>query len=117
MKLKNKEVLPILLEILQFKKVDEGSNVETGLLTEELTLGTRRRLQRIREELLEKNKEIEKDALEISKLESEEERNKEFTDLADEEFTLKSEPVSLELLENVKTKENYDMILLEKITK
>jgi len=113
--LENKFVLPLLLEILSF---NPETNKETGgLLTEELTLGTKRRLQKIRAELLKQNEEIRKAIEEIEKIEDSELKLKEIKDLEDETFTINAEPVSLEMIENIKSKTNYNMILLEKITK
>lgn len=113
--LENKFVLPILLEILSF---DQQTGKESGgLLTEEITLGTKRRLQKIRAELLKQNEEIRKSIDEIEKIEDSELKSKEIKDLEDETFTINAEPVSLEMIENIKSKTNYNMILLEKITK
>lgn len=113
--LENKFVLPILLQILSYDR--ETDKESGGLLTEEITLGTKRRLQKIRSELLKQNGEIQKAVEEIEKIEDSELKSKELEELKDETFTINAEPVSLEMIENIKSKVNYDMILLEKITK
>lgn len=112
MKLKNSEINQILMLLAQYNAKD-GTMVG-GLLSEKMTLGLRRRLQKIRAAILVKHEELVKDAEEIKKL-PEAEQEAEFKKLFDEEVEITFEPASLEMIEAIDTNINYEMTLIEKI--
>lgn len=112
MKLKNSEITPILMMLAAYNQKD-GSLVG-GLLSEKMSLGLRRRLQKIRKSMLEKHEELVKDTEEIKKL-PEAEQEAEFKKLFDEEVEVSFDPASMDMIEAIDTNFNYDMTLLEKI--
>lgn len=112
MKFKNSEINQILMLLAQYNAKD-GTMVG-GLLSEKMTLGLRRRLQKIRAAFLVKHEELVKDAEEIKKL-PEAEQEAEFKKLFDEEVEITFEPASLEMIEAIDTNANYEMTLIEKI--
>lgn len=103
MKLKNKDIEPVLITLMVFKDEKPAG----GLLTENITLGLRRKLQKIRTEILKKYEEFKKD-LEDAQKEGEKE------ELLEEEFEISCEPASMALIENIQTANNYDMDVVEK---
>jgi len=62
MKFKNKEITPILMTLLTYKEKEKDVLVEnSGLLLEELRLASKRKLQKLRVTLLDKQKEFQAD--------------------------------------------------------
>jgi hypothetical protein len=114
MKIKNSEITPLLVTLVTYNK--ETGAMVGGLLSEKMSLGLRRRLQKIREALLAKHSELVKDMEEVNKqLPEGEERNGEMHKLLDEEVEVTFEPASLAMIEAIDTAANYDMALIEKI--
>jgi hypothetical protein len=107
MKLKNSDVTPILLTLLIYKEGKEFS----GLLLENIPLSLKRRLQKIRKDLLLKSEELQKDFEEVK------DKPEEIKILLDEEFELNHEFVSLEMIEAINSSVNYDFDIIEKIAK
>jgi hypothetical protein len=107
MKLKNSDVTPILLTLLTYKEGKEFS----GLLLENIPLSLKRRLQKIRKDLLVKSEELQKDFEEVK------DKPEEIKILLDEEFELNHEFVSLEMIEAINSSVNYDFDIIEKIAK
>ena len=110
MKLQNKDIVPILGTLILYKSESDPTPVG-GLLTEEVSLGLKRKLQKIRDAILKKYEELQKDAKE---LEGAEDKEKELTELLEEEFELAVEPASMAMIEAIQTKANYDMAVIEK---
>ncbi len=115
MKIKKKNINLILLTILTF---DNTGKATSGLLTEEMSLGTKRKLQKIRNELLKLSTELNTDHQEvINKTKGNAvELDKEVNELVEEEVTLTCEPVVLSEIEKIKTNQNYDFDLIELIS-
>lgn len=116
MKIEKKHINNILLTILYFSKNDKGQEYEAGgLLKESLGLGVKRKLQKIRKELLTHSQELETDlkAVEGAK---EELRQGEINVLLSETVELTSEPALLSEIEKVETKNNYNFEYIEMIT-
>ena len=107
MKLKNSDVTAILLTLLTYKEGKEFS----GLLLENIPLSLKRRLQKIRKDLLAKSEELQKDFEEVK------DKPEEVKILLDEEFELNHEFVSLEMIEAINSSVNYDFDIIEKIAK
>jgi hypothetical protein len=107
MRIKNSDVTPILLTLLLYKEGKEFS----GLLLENITLSLKRRLQKIRKDLLAKSEELQKDFEEVK------DKPEEIKILLDEEFELNHEFVSLEMIEAINSGVNYDFDIIEKIAK
>lgn len=106
MKLKNREIEPLLMSIMFFK----DGNPDGGLLTEKITLGLRRRLQKIRQALILQYEVFKKD-LEDAQVAG----KQEIEILMDEEFEIQCEPVSMQMIEEIESTTNYDMSIIEKI--
>lgn len=116
--LKKTDLEGILLTISVFSQPKEGEQQRMigGLLTEEVTLGTKRNLQKIHKVAMEAYKEYVED---IKKLveECKEDKEKleiEFKVLQEENVKLEVEPIKLSFLENVSTKNNYNFDLIDK---
>lgn len=134
--LQNKDLEPLALQIQSFGMKDGRLTPIFGLLHEEITLGMKRRLQKIRKAIVEHLTTLQTDQTEIrdkfpvklpakgkqlsTKDEQENAENKkkqeaEMEILLNEVVKIDLEKVSLEMLENIKTEINYDFDLLEKI--
>lgn len=115
MKVKKSEVIQILLTIASYDA--KTLTPISGVLFEKISLGTKRKFQKIQKELEGHRQQIEHDAKDIEKEcgEDEERKKKEIEELAAEEVELTSEPVSISFIENIETDKNYDWSLLEKI--
>lgn len=107
MKIKKGHINAVLLTIITYKEGSEHS----GLLLENLPLSLKRRLNKIRTELLEQAKEIEKDFEEVK------DKPEEIKILLDEEIELRQEPVSLEMIEAISSQTNYNFEIIELIAK
>lgn len=135
-----KNIKPLLLTILRFLKNEKGEEVAHGLLTEESTLGLKRKLQKIRTELLLLDGELSKDHADILRTYSDkfikanegeeltkeqsginqalaEEQLKEIEILFNESFVLKAELASLSEIEKIETNVIYDFELIDLIAK
>jgi hypothetical protein len=115
MKLKNKELEKVLLTISAYNA--ETMDPVSGLLFEDITLGLKRRLQKIGAEVDKKYKEFQKDFSEINQVKekSNEEYQNELEILLNEEVEINQEPASLKMIEEIKSKFNYDFEIIEKI--
>lgn len=114
LKLKNYEIEQALVQIVAFSP--KTSLPVTGLLTETLSLGAKRRLQKLHTKLLEKYKEYADDIKEIEKEcgDDLEKRSKEIDQLNNEEVTIDAEPVDLKSIEAITSAQNYDFGIIEK---
>lgn len=111
--LKNKEIESALIQIAGFN--DKGQMV-SGLLTENISLGLKRRLQKIHADLVEHYKTLQTDSETLKKeCEDAVKLAKEMEDLNNEEVKIDREFVSLEMIEAIQTTQNYDFELIEKI--
>jgi len=109
--IKKSEIKALLINIASFSK--DGKSVG-GLLHEKISLGFKRRLEKIRNELIEHHRqmEVDKSAIEACK---DCDKAKETEELMAEEIQLTSQPISLEMLEGIVSQNMYDFDLLEKI--
>lgn len=110
--LKKRDLTNTLLALAGFNK--EGKMIQ-GLLTEKVSLGLKRKLQKIHKEAATHYEEFQKHLAEVTKLEEGPIKQKELTDLLDEKVTLQAEKASLELIEAIETLAVYDLEVLEKI--
>lgn len=106
MKIKKGYIKAIVLTLLHYK-----NGKELGLLTENIPLSLKRRLQKIRVDLFKALEELEKDFKEV------EGKEDEIKTLMDEEITLNHDFVSLEMIENITSETNYDFEIIELIAK
>lgn len=134
--LQNKDLEPLALQLQSFGMKNGNLVPIFGLLHEDITLGMKRRLQKIRKAVVEHLKSLESDQKEIrekfpvklpakgkelsKKAVSENAENKKKQDaemeiLLNEMVKIDLDKVSLEMVENIKTEVNYDFDLLEKI--
>jgi hypothetical protein len=111
MKLKKKFIIPLLGQLLVYKDEKEAG----GLLLENLTLGTKRRVQKIRKELLKHYEELQEDIKDIKG--EPEVMERELGILSEEEVEITSELFDINQLDNVSSTANYDFELLEMISK
>lgn len=115
----------IELILLQLQTVDrEQEKVLYGLLYEDLSLGVKRKLQKIFKELIGHHTELQKDLADIEveykdkdTLEDRVKKSADIKELKEEEIELKAEPALLSEIEKVSSKFNYDFDLIELITK
>lgn len=121
---KNSELEQVLFSISSYDK-DSGKLVG-GLLNEALTLGTKRKLQKIHkpthklfEEFVEDFKKIQ-EACKTGENEKnepiydQEKLKKEVQILLDEEVKVDAEPIQLFQIENISTEQNYNFDIIEK---
>lgn len=114
-KLEKSDLFPVLITILA---VDSKTGVAiSGLLTENITLGTRRKLQKIHKKALAAYQELQVDEAAAEKEcgEDKEKLEKELKELHKELVTIDVEPVFMSSLENVSTKNNYNFDIIEKL--
>lgn len=109
------DLQPVLLTIVAIDP--ETGKMVAGLLTENITLGTRRNLQKIHKKALEVYKELIEDDKAIRKEcgEDKEKLDKELKELLSEIVKLDVEPIKLSSLDNVSTSVNYNFEIIEKI--
>lgn len=86
-----------------------------GLLYENVSLGLKRRLQKIHIALYKKYDELLNDIKEVEFVKEESDRIKEMEILLNEKIFIDEEKVSLKLIEDIKTDFNYNFELIEKI--
>lgn len=111
MKIKKKFIRPILGQLLTYKDDKPFS----GLLTENICLGTKRKIQKIRRELLSHHEVLEEEIKDIQG--DPEVIDRELAILSEEEVILTSEPFELARLDDVTSATNYDFEMLEMISK
>lgn len=116
MKFKKSELFNVLT-LTQFQQNNDGEITHGGLLLEKISLGLKRRLQKIVSLMHPLYQEYLKDRAEVEKLPEGEEKTKELFDLDNEEVTIDHEPVSLAMIEAIETSTNYNWDLIEKIAK
>lgn len=120
MEIIKKDIRSILLTIASF---DTGTGKEiSGLLTENLSLAAKRKLQKIRKELLSLEQELHKHASEIEKIfegkTSEEDlkkRQEELNTLLDETVNINCDYALLSEIEKISSVHNYDFDFIEMI--
>jgi hypothetical protein len=117
---KNFELSQSLIQIEAFDS--KTGQVISGLLTEKISLGLKRKLQKIQGALIEKYKEYQKN---IEGVEAEAKLNdwdeatktKEFIELAEEEVTIDLDHADIKFIEAIETSHNYSFALIEKFAK
>lgn len=114
---KNSELSPALMQLMAFDS--KTGSVVSGLLTEKLTLGTKRKLQKIQTKLLDHYKEYVKHIEEIDKecADDAEKKEAEIKTLNDEEVKADVDFVDIKFIESIETESNYDFSLIEKFAK
>lgn len=115
MKIKKSKIVPILEVLLWFNP--ETKQPVSGLLTEKISMSLRRRLQRIRVDVLAEFKKLGLDEKELNESFTGEELSKEIAILLDEEIEINQEFVSLEQIEQIETSVNYDFGVIELIAR
>jgi len=139
MKIKKRNITDILLTILWFSADKSGNETPGGgLLTEDTGLGLKRKLQKIRKDLLSEQDQLKKDKGEVSKsftdkmfvanegetLNEEQQAlnaglvsqmESEMNILLNEEIAINAEYASLSEIEKIQTKASYDFELIEMI--
>lgn len=113
--LKKSDLFPVLLTIMAVNS--ETGVAVSGLLTENITLGTRRKLQKIHKKALAAYQELQTDEAAIEKEcgEDKEKMEKELKELHNEVVKIDVEHIFMSSLENVSTKNNYNFDIIEKI--
>ena len=113
--LKKSELELVLLHISTVNP--ETGKLVSGLLNENITLGTRRGLQKIHKLLLAEYKQLITDVKTIEEecKEDVEKREKELKELIDETVKVDADPIKLASLDNVSTSVNYNFEIIEKI--
>lgn len=104
-----KNIERILLLIHSF---DSSGNPVSGLLFETMSLGTKRRLQKISKELLTHHKQLNADMMDVNKSE---EKDKEMDELLNETVTIDCEHVSISEIDKINSPWNYDSETIEMI--
>lgn len=112
MKIKKKDIEGVLRTIHTYNG-ETGAPIG-GLLWENISLGIKRRLQKISKELTKAIQELRNDLYEIEKLEQEK-RAAETEILMNEEIEISAEPVQLSQIESIQTTKNYDFEMIELI--
>ena len=112
MKLKNKELEPMLLQLSATITYADKTTEQIGLLHESISLGTKRRLSKILKAAFPLLQQYQADRKEA---EDSKDKDKELEELDNEEVTLDVEKVSIAMIESIQTKTNYDWDLIEKI--
>lgn len=127
--LKNSELELTLFTISIYSSPKEGElqKLTGGLLSENLSLGTKRRLQKIHKKILEAYNELVEEIKKIREackigendknepIFDQEKLNKEIQELLNEDVKLDIEPAQLSQIENISTSSNYNFEIIEKI--
>lgn len=113
-KLKKQELEPVLLTISIYNK-DTGELIG-GLLKESITLGTKRKLQKIHKNTYEVYKEFLEDVKKVQEecKEDKEKLQKELKELIEESVEIDVDPAQLVLIESISTNANYNFEIIEK---
>lgn len=118
-KLEKSKLEPTLLTISSYSAPKEGEvqKMVSGLLMETLTLGTKRRLQKIHKEAQKAYSQLIEDAKEVNKEcgEDKERLKNELEELLKETVEIDAEPILMSFIENISTTNNYDFDIIEKI--
>lgn len=116
--IKKSELTSVLLTISAY---DKDGKMIGGLLLENVSLGLKRRLQKIHTEAMTHYAQFEKDLAEAEKKDEEFEnlnpqgvKNKEVNELLKEVVKLQSEKASLALIDGIVSENIYDSTLIEK---
>lgn len=114
--LNKSDIEPVLITISVYNK--ETNELIGGLLKEDLTLGSKRKLQKIHKEVYKLYLELIKDVKQIKEVckDDEEKVKKELEELLKEQVKVDVEPLQFSFLENVSTKANYNFDIIEKFT-
>lgn len=112
MKIKKKHIDGVLRTIHSFNG-ETGAPV-AGLLWENITLGTKRRLQKISKELTKALQEYNNELEEVENLEGDK-RVEELKILQEEEVEISAEQVQMSQIESIQTDKNYDFEMIELI--
>lgn len=114
--LKNKELQAVLLNLSSFDK--ESGKMASGLLMEEMSLGAKRKIQKIHKAIYPKYQEYMKDVAELQTTlkDDKEKLQAEFEILLEEDVKIDAEPFEIKYLDDISTKNIYDFDLLEKIS-
>lgn len=115
MKFKKSDLFPILITILGFDIETKQPN--GGLLLEAVTLGTKRRLQKIRTDVYKHWEEFTKDEEEVKTKAKPEELEAELQVLYDEEVEINQEFINISFIDEIKSSANYDFNIIEKFAK
>lgn len=115
MKFKNSDLFPILITILSFD--GDTKQITGGLLTESITLGTKRKLQKLREEIYKHREQFIKDENEVKIKAKPEELEAELQTLNDEEVEVNQDFINMSFIEEIKSSTIYDFNIIEKFAK
>lgn len=107
MKIKKGFINAVLLTILTYRDGKEHS----GLLLENIPLSLKRRLSKIRVDLLREAQEMQKDFEEVK------DKPEEIDILMNEEIEINHDFVSLEMIESITSETNYNFEVIELIAK
>lgn len=114
MKIKKQHINELLLTLSSY---DPKNGLPLGgLLFEELGLGIKRKLQKIRKELLIHGEDLNIDLKAVQESESTD-KEQEIKELMEEEVTLTADFAMISEIEKLETKNNYDFDLIELIAK
>lgn len=115
---KKSELESVLLTIIQYSAPKEGEvqKMIGGLLSEQITLGTKRSLQKIHKETLKIYQELLTDFKQVNEecKEDKEKLESELKALLEETVKVDAEPIKLSFLDNVSTSNNYNFDIIEK---
>lgn len=113
--LKKSELQPLLLTISAINP--ETGQMVSGLLKENLPLGTKRRLQKIHKSALVFYKELIEDDGELRKVcgEDTERLENEIKELFSETVKIDAERVSMSVIESISSETNYNFEIIEKM--
>jgi hypothetical protein len=113
--LKKSELQSALLIIASYD--GKTGELMSGLLKESITLGTKRKIQKIHKKLQEAFKEFLQEIEEIKKEtgENKEKQDAEFKLLIEEKVKIDAEPFLLSQIEDISTTTNYDFDIIEKL--
>lgn len=115
MKFFNSDIVPILSTLLVYDP--EAKKEVGGLLTENLSLGLKRRLQKIRSDTLKHYEQLVKDEKEVREKATPETLDEELKNLFAEEVEINQEYASLAIIEAIESKANYNFEAIEKFAK
>lgn len=103
-----------LLQIATFNP--ETKEMVSGLLSENITLGTKRKLQKIHKKLEVAYLELIEDIKKVQEVcsEDKEKLNKEIQELLNEDVSLEFEPIQYSQIENVSTSHIYNFEIIDK---
>lgn len=111
-----KQIEPLLMNLLVFN-ADTGVAIG-GLLMEKLPLGVKRKLNKLREELVSHHEQLKQDAEEVKATYEGDgvKIQKELEILFNETVEIKGERALMSEIEKIETEKMYDFVLLEFIT-